>query len=153
MGTLRETCRGTAVAPNESENKQRGGVQCGTVALGSCSSRWCLSVYGCCCETRCSHTPGHARGWEMMPAWHVVIDWSGLWLRAAATKSTLRPGQWGVVRLVWIYRSAPSLSRGLLSFVLVCLTVLLGRELRNGVIIGLKTDPCVVFLVVIKHRV
>lgn len=94
-----------------------------SVALGSCSSRWCLSVYGRCCETLCSHTPGHARGWEMMPAWHVVIDWSGLWLRAAATKSTLRPGQWGVVRLVWIYRSAPSLCGGLLSFVLVSLTV------------------------------
>lgn len=27
------------------------------------------------------------RGLEMMPAWHVVIDWSGLWLYAAVTKA------------------------------------------------------------------
>lgn len=53
----------------------------------------------------------------MMPAWHVVIDWSGPWPRAAPTKSTFRLVQWGVERLVWIYRSAHALSRGLLSFV------------------------------------
>lgn len=151
MGTLRETCGGTAVAPNDSENKQSAGVRCECWAAAPLAGvSLCMAAV---VETLCSHTPGHARGWEMMPAWHVVIDWSGLWLRAAATKSTLRPGQWGVVRLVGIYRSAPSLCRGLLSFVLVCLTVLLGRELRNGAIIGLKRDPCAAFPAVIKHRV
>lgn len=66
----------------------------------------------------------------MMPAWHVVIDWSGPWPRAAATKSTFRPGQWGVERLVWIYRSAPSLSRGLLSFVFAALLFSSGSEME-----------------------
>lgn len=96
----------------------------------SCSSGWCLTVYGRCCETLCSHTTGHARGWEMMPAWHVVIDSSGPRPRAAATKSTFRPGQWGVERLVWIYRSAPSLSRDLLSFVFAASLFCLGSEME-----------------------
>lgn len=56
------------------------------------------------------------QGLEVLAAWHIVIDRSGLWLLCCSDKSTFSQGQWGAERLCCIYRSA-SLSPCLLSIV------------------------------------
>lgn len=109
----------------------------------SCSSGWCLTVYGRCCETLCSHSWScQGLGNDACLArchrlvWTVAACYSD---KKHIQARTMGSGEAGLdLSLCSLFVSRPPV------FFVFCLTVLLG--LRSGVIIGLNTDPCVVFL-------